>query len=270
MAQNKCDPRAFAVAKRVHRRENPLATILFGSRARGDYEENYSDIDIMLVLHQEPDLEYRERAGEWAEEAAHAEYGKNVPVQLVWLSKGQFEEKQRFINHVATRARVEGAVIVRDPKEFGRQYSDEEETTYEYDWTDYDNRRLHAISHLEGFRAMVSAEFFPPADKDLLVGQQAQGALEHALKAIIAAHRGTYRESHNIGLLLGAVRRIDPEMAEFRLGISPDIYSEYAGQDEYKRERQQPRLTEQEDYFERTERDISALIGRVVQLEPDR
>ena len=270
MSQRKCDQRAFAVARRVHQRENPLATILFGSRARGDYEDNNSDIDIMLVLHQEPDMEYREMAGEWAKEAAYAEYGKAVPVQLVWLSKGQFEEKQRFINHVATRARLEGEAIVRDPREFGWQYGDEDETSYEYDWTDYDNRRLHAISHLEGFRTMVAAEFSPPTDKDLLVGQQAQGSLEHALKAIIAAHRGTYREIHNIGILLGSVRRIDPELAEFRLSISPDIYSEYAGQDEYKKERQQPRLTDQEDFFERTVRDVDTLMSRVNQLAPDR
>ena len=270
MVRQQYDSRALAVARRIHRRENPLATILFGSRARGDYSEDSSDIDIMLVLHQEPDLEYRDLAREWVEEAACAEYGKAVPVQLVWLSKQQFDEKQKYINHIATKAVSEGKIIVREPGEFGRQYYDEEETSYDYDWTDYDNRRLHAVSHLEGFRAMASTQFPPPVDKDLLVGQQAQGALEDALKAIIAAHRGTYREIHNIGLLLGSVRRIDPELAAFRLSISPDIYSEYAGQDEYRRERGQPLLTDQDDYLRKTERDINVLIERAVQLAPER
>ena len=269
MPQHEYDQRALAVARKVHRRENPLATILFGSRARGDFRERDSDIDIMLVCHNRPDLEYRELAGEWAEEVAHTEYGNPVPVQLVWMSKEQFEDNQRYGNHVATRARREGRMIVREPGAFYRHW-DNEETTYEYDWTDYDNRYLHAVSHLAGFRSMAAAEFPPPTDKDLLVGHQAQAALEHAMKAIIAAHRGTYREIHNIGRLLGSVRRIDPALSNFSLSISPDIYSEYAGQDEYKQEREQPKLTDQHDYFARTERDIVTLVERAAQLAPER
>ena len=115
MVRQQYDSWALAVARRIHRRENPLATILFGSRARGDYREDSSDIDIMLVLHQEPDLEYRDLTREWVEEAACAEYGKAVPVQLVWLSKKQFDEKQKYINHIATRAVSEGKIIVRNP-----------------------------------------------------------------------------------------------------------------------------------------------------------
>ena len=68
--------------------------------------------------------------------------------------------------------------------------------------------------------------------------------------------------------LLGAVRRIDPYMNNFRLSIPPDIYSEYAGDNEYEREGTQPLLTAQDDYRERTVNDIRALIERAHELGP--
>ena len=47
------DPRAIAVARAVLEREGPEFTILFGSRARGDWDEE-SDIDLMLVTGEAP------------------------------------------------------------------------------------------------------------------------------------------------------------------------------------------------------------------------
>ena len=55
MTLAEADPRAVAVAQAVHQRERPQATILFGSRARGDYNEKYSDIDLLLVCDVFPD-----------------------------------------------------------------------------------------------------------------------------------------------------------------------------------------------------------------------
>ena len=267
MNAKNCDPLALRVAEVVHHRENPQATILFGSRARGDHEDHHSDIDIMLVLPEEPGRDHKESVAEWAEEAALTTYGHKVPVQLVWFARADFIENQRYINHVATRALIDGIIMSTNPEEFHNSYSDNEETEYEYDWTDYQNRLYHAESHLTGFDILDSS-----GANDLLVAQQAQSALEHAMKAIIAGHGGTYRDTHNLGLLLGALRRIDPEMSEFSLSITPDIYSEYAGQDEYRGGRKQPLLTQQENcqenYRERTVIDIRTLIDRARELGP--
>ena len=90
MTAQTCDPRALRIAQAIHERENPQATILFGSRARGDYEENRSDVDILLVLPDEPGARRKEDALDWAEELALAAYRRNTPVQLVWLTRENF------------------------------------------------------------------------------------------------------------------------------------------------------------------------------------
>ena len=56
-------------------------------------------------------------------------------------------------------------------------------------------------------------------------------------------------------------------MSDFRLSIPPDLYSEYAGDDEYRRERTQ-RSSPTDNYRERTVNDIRALIERARKLGP--
>ena len=257
MTETSCDSRALRVARALHERERPQATILFGSRARGDYEDNRSDIDIMLIRPDEPDGEYKLAAADWAEDAALETYGRRIPVQLVWFSQDEFREKTRYVNHVATRALLDGVVMSQNPEDYRSRYSDGEGAEYEYDWSDYEERLRHAEDHLRAFQRLDDLR-----ETDLLVAQQAHAALEHGMKAVIAAHGGTYRRTHNLGVLLGTLRRIDPELADFRLDISPDLYSAYAGEDEYRRERSQSLLTEQPGYRELTQSAAQRLINR--------
>ena len=257
MTASACDPRALRVAEAVHRRERPQATILFGSRARGDYDERRSDIDIMLVRPDEPDSDYKLGLLEWAYDTAQAAYGRPVPVQLVWFARDEFQEGQRYINHVTTQALLDGVVMSENPEEFHSRYADDgEETEYEYDWTNYHNRLYHAEQHVIAFEDLIDL-----GRDDMLIGQQAQSALEHAMKAVIAARGGTYPSTHNLARLLGSVRRIDPELRDFSLSIAPDIYSAYAGEQEYE-ERALPPLTSQPGYRERTVADARRLIER--------
>ena len=257
MTADTCDLRALRLAQAVHHRERPQATILFGSRARGDYDERHSDIDIMIVQPLEPDSDYKIAVLEWADAAARAAYGRPIPVQLVWLAQEKFQEGQRYINHVTTRALLEGVVMSENPEAFQSRYADDEERSeYEYDWTDYENRLYHAEQHVIAFQDMIDL-----GRTDLLIGQQAQSALEHAMKAVIAGRGGTYPSTHNLAHLLGTVRRIDTELREFSLNIAPDIYSDYAGEQEYV-DRTQPLLTDQPDYRARTVVDAQRLIER--------
>ena len=258
MTATTCDPRALTVAQAVHERERPLATILFGSRARGDYEERRSDIDIMLVQPEEPDCEYQGSVEKWAEGIVRAAYGRRVPVQLVWLSEQRFSEGTRYINHVATQALFDGVIMTQDPEEYHNRDADDAEAEYEYNWSPYSERMRHAELHLTALQDMIDL-----SRDDLLIGQQAQGALEHAMKALLEAHRVRYQRTHNIGHLLGRIRDIDPEMRNFAFSISPDIYSAYAGEQEYYEEaRTQPLLTDQPDYQERTVADAQRIIDR--------
>lgn len=259
MSETNCDPRALKVAQALHQREQPQATILFGSRARGDYDDRRSDIDIMQVNPGEPDRAYKDRATEWVEEIAHAIYGRPVPVQLVWFAQDEFRENSRYVNHVTTRAMLDGVVMSQNPEDYRSRYADDEETEYEYQWTDYENRVFHAESHLRIFRTLVDL-----GENDLMIGQQAHSTLEHAMKAVIAAHGGTYPATHNLGQLLGTVRRVErgADLENFALSISPDIYSEYAGDQEYKLRRNFPMLTEQPDYRLHPVTDAQRLIDR--------
>ncbi len=261
-----CDPRARSVAKAVHERLWCQATILFGSRARGDFKEGRSDIDIMLINPGMPDQQYKDRAVEWAEGIAQAIYEYPVSVQLVWRTTQDFRRRRRYVNSVETRAVQDGVFMSRDPQQYSPAYNEDEETECEYDWMNYDNRMLHAESHLDLFITAIET-----GKNDLMIGQQAQAALEHAMKALLEAHGVRYQRTHNIGHLLGRIRQVDSELRELSLSIPPDIYSAYAGEQEYEEEvRTQPLLTDQPDYRERTIADAQRIINRAREVRQTR
>ncbi len=260
-----CDPRALSIAQSVHEREQPLATILFGSRARGDYEDRRSDIDIMLVQTEVPDGEYKGSVEEWAESVVRVAYGHRVPVQLVWLSEKGFNEGKRYINHVATQALFDGVIMTQNPDKYQNRDANDEEADYEYDWTPYGERLRHAEAHLLAFEQMIDL-----GNIDLLIGHQAQNSLEHAMKALLEAHSARHQRTHNIGDLLGRVRDVDPDLRQFQLSIPPDIYTQYAGEQMYLLTRRHPLLTDQPDYRQRTISDARRIINRAREVQQDR
>ncbi len=259
MTANNCDPRALKVAQALHDRENPQATILFGSRARGDYEEGRSDIDIIQVNPRVPNQRYKDGATEWAEGIAQAIYGRPVPVQLVWFSLADFHENTRYINHITTRALLDGVVMSPHPENYRSRYSgDLHESEYEYMWEDYENRLSHAEQHLRVFQTLDDLR-----ESDLMIAQHAHSALEHAMKAVIAALGAAYPSTHNLAHLIGTIRRLpDSELHDFALSIPPDVYSEYSGHQEYLTGRVNPTLTQLPDYRERTVADTQRLLDR--------
>ena len=254
------DAKALQVAQLAQGRERADFAVLFGSRARGDHRELTSDIDVLLVLPAEPDDAHRQASELAARIAAQATYGREVPVQLVWRSRADFRHNRRYANSVETNAMREGIVMPRDPNEYHAADYEDQETEYEYEWTNYDNRMLHAESHLEAL--VIYAEH----GNDLIIGQHAQSALEHGMKALLEAHgvgqgRG-YRNTHDIGELLGNLRYRIPELADFRLAIDPAIYTEYGGGQAYLGRRRTPPFTSQADYLPRTVADAEFLINQ--------
>ena len=254
---NDYDARALRVARVVQERAQPEFAILFGSRARGDHDELTSDIDVMLVLAAEPGADAQRAADREAQQAAEAAYGREVPVQLTWRTVADFRHSRRYTNSVETNAMREGIVMPRNPESYQAGDYEDEETEYEYNWGDYENRLFHAETHLDEFEYMAVGN-----RSDLAIGQHAQRALEHGLKALIAAHGADYPKIHNIGALIGAVREHDPGMRNFRLGIPADVYSEYAGEDAYQEQRIRPKLTEHADYLAKTRAAAQFIIER--------
>lgn len=253
----KYDAKALAVARAVQQREQPELTILFGSRSRGDHDEDWSDIDIMLVTTYEADSAARGQAKEAASTAASANYGHYVPVQLVWCTLDTFRHNRRYTNSLETNAVRDGIVMPKDPEQHGSSHCEDAETEYEYDWSTYENRLEEAMEHLEEFRSLVER-----GRSDQLIGLHAQRVLEHAMKALLEAHRAGYRFNHDIGELLGSIRHVDPAMAEFRLSIDPDIYSHYAGRHAYIRPDAPKMLTNQPDYLASTAAEVELIIER--------
>ena len=253
----KYDAKALAVAHAVQQREQPELTILYGSRSRGDHDEDWSDIDIMLVTAREANSTEREQAAEAARAVVSASYGHHVPVQLVWCTLETFRHNRRYTNSLETNAVRDGIVMPKDPEQYDSSHCEDAETEYEYDWSTYETRLEDAMEHLEEFRSLVER-----GRSDQLIGLHAQRVLEHALKALLEAHRAEYRFNHEIGELLGNIRRVDPEMAEFSLSIDPSIYSRYAGRHAYVRPPAPMLLTVQPDYLARTVADAELIIER--------
>ena len=256
----KHDDRALQVAQLVQQREQPDLAILFGSRARGDHDELKSDIDIMLVQEAEPDADHKRSATQIANVIASDTYGRVVPVELVWRSRDRFRFNRRYVNSVETNAVRDGVIMPRNPENYSASDYEDDENEYEYDWSNYLERIRHAETHLDEFVFMAEAN-----RSDLVIDQQAQNALEHGMKALIAAAGGQYSNTHSISELLGNVRYFDPEMSDFRLSIPPDVYTEYEGGAEYG-ERRQPELTQHPDYLEKTTADVSQIINRAKEL----
>lgn len=256
----KYDQRALQVAAAVRDREQPELTILFGSRARGDHDSARSDIDILLVQESEPGPGAKQAARMAAITAAEESYGRPVPVDLVWRTLDRFRHNRRYVNSVETNAVREGVVMPRNPEDYGSGRYEDEQSGYEYDWSNYRERLRHAEAHLDALVSTAEAGL-----DDLVIGQQAQNALEHGLKALIEAAGGKYANTHNISHLLGAARHSDTGMRDFRLSIPPDVYTEYEGTAEYEA-RRQPELTRFPDYLERTTADAARIIARAKEL----
>ena len=187
MQTQKHDAKALQVAQAVQQREQAELTILFGSRSRGDHDERHSDIDIMLVTASAASSADRQQAAEAASAAASANYGRYVPVQLVWRTLEKFRHNRRYVNSLETNAVRDGIIMPKDPEQSGSWHCEDAETEYEYDWTTYDNRLEDAGDHLEEFRSLAER-----GRSDQLIGLHAQRALEHGMKALLEAHRAPY------------------------------------------------------------------------------
>ena len=257
MTTTKCDPRALEVAHCLHRTEQPEVTILFGSRARGDYDGS-SDIDIMLVQENPPSKEQESRTRNQAEASAQDQYRQRVPVQIIWKTSDEFNRMRRSINHLVARALRDGVIMPRDTGDYDSRYNNNGDNDYEYEWTVTDERYRHAEKHLNTFNTLVDV-----GDHDDMVGQHAQGAMEHALKALISATHTAYERIHDIDQLTSDALRVDPDF-QFSQGIDGSIYNQYAGAQDY-HPTQNP-ISNIVDYRAIVNSDVQTILARVREI----
>lgn len=204
------DPCARQVAVAVAQVPGVTCVLLFGSRARGDHAPG-SDIDLLVVGDRTPAV--ADACRRVAARAARNVYTAPPAVDVTVLDTVHFDFMQHGLNHVAAYAAREGVTSMGDlyklPKPLPGHLSETrrreamERATYARD---------HLLFLEESIqRAISRPEIF--CNWARFLGRDAQGALEHVLKAVIAAHGRLYVRTHNLQDLLQAARTCVPDLA---------------------------------------------------------
>ncbi len=208
------DSRALQIAHELHRSENPSLTILFGSRARGDFAEGRSDVDIMLVQEEPPTKEQAKRVDLQSLSLSTSLYrGYPVRVNVVWQTLDEFDRRRRGINALEARAVDHGIILSNINRDYGT-WSRRAKTSYFVR-----KAELHLGFLLERKEGRQLG--------DSRSGNRAFLAMQSALKAVVYASGEWCPEVEDIGMLNDFAARADTEFT-FRPGVDVDVYSQYS------------------------------------------
>ena len=191
------DPRAKSVAEAVYAAVRPIAVILFGSRARGDYRDD-SDVDLLVIVPDEGAEDWKDSymaACQAASAQSRAVYGDLlISVDVLRMSADRFADGRRAPNHVAGQAARDGVVVSEQPLPGGGQ-----PPTH---WPDIRQRFIAATRNLHGLDLNIQVN--APQE---IIGFLGQQAVENALKGWISALDDRYGNTHNLSELAGIIRR---------------------------------------------------------------
>ncbi len=194
LCQHRPDPKACAVARAVEDSVHPDRVILFGSRARGDFNAD-SDIDLLIVTDtdRQDKWEYV-RNSKVAHRKIEEVYGDLIGVDLVHMSVDAFHDGRRARNHLAGQAVRDGYDANGDKV----NYDNPEPTN----WPDIRQRIANAERELRVLNILVEGD----ADQEA-IGFHAQQAIENALKGWISALDADYGNTHDLADLMAIVRQ---------------------------------------------------------------
>lgn len=251
------DPDAVAVARAVFDQVGPAQAILFGSRARGDYLI-HSDIDIAIIT-TEPVPETRRLDVDDIAARASLDLHPDAPsTDVSFLTVDELRVGRVKKNTLANSIAKEGKPIV-EGSSFGGDPDQEEAVN----WDDVDARvssAQEAVTDLEVLAADHRAS-------DRAIGYFGQQALEHAYKALIAAHGETYptggRDGHNLRILADRVRSVMGPGFQVP-GADWQSLTAYAGSGRY--EDDQPPLGNRQQLS----REIAAAVADIIDHLPQR
>lgn len=254
------DPRALEVVKAMDETLRPKDMLLFGSRCRGDWNEN-SDIDALAIFsHEHPGTErYREtlRAGH---EKARELYGRTIGVDLAIYSEEKFQRMRQARTHTACNAAREGiSMRRRGENEYGNEYPEPEIPD---NWPDIDQRFLNAQRHLDDAEGMLELGLSQES-----VGWQLQHGMENALNGFLShmnhpeerpGRWDSWTRSHDIESLQNLVREYEAgrrilQETDFSELTGYAVKFQYDGIDHY--------LDESEVY-----REVSATVEKFMEL----
>ncbi|MDE2788062.1 MAG: nucleotidyltransferase domain-containing protein [Chloroflexota bacterium] len=252
------DPDAVAVAWSVYERVRPLQAYLFGSRARGNYD-NHSDIDLAIIT-AKPVPEYlRLTIDRIAEQAATTLHPSAPSTDVSFLTVTEFLAGRVKKNTLANSVAKEGKLIMNGDAA-GRDAAFEEEPV---NWDDVDARVKSAQEAVLSLEILAGSGRSP----ERMLGYAAQQALEHAYKALIAAHGEVYptggRDGHNLRILIGRIQEVLGQ--DFQVpGMNWQSLTAYAGSGRYADD--QPPLGD----MQRLHTEISAAVADIIGHIPQR
>ncbi len=244
------DPRALQIARELHLSENPTVTVLYGSRARGDYAEGRSDVDILLVQEAPPTEEQKARVAFKSLSLAASLYrGYRVQVQVVWLTLDEFDGRRRRRNDFVSRVLDHGIILSESSTDYGT-------------WSRHATTS-HYIRQAERHLRLFLDRQAESEPGDHYLGRQAFAAMKDALKAVVFASGEWCPGVEDIGMLIGLAARADGAFT-FRPAIDADVYSQYG----FPRaglpiDRPLPGIA---DYRDLVEGDVRAVLARVQAL----
>ena len=242
------DPSAVKLAELLHEIRNPHLTILFGSRARGDYAEGHSGVDIMFLEDQPPDDETVNRSTMAFRQAKSRLY-RGQDNRSDWIIKTQEEFRNRFraVDSVEAKALNDGYIIGRNA-EYYIGPARWRETNYHTRW---------ANTHLQYPHDAREGD-------DERQGSQAYLAVSNALKAAVNAAGEWCPELHDVAMLLELAKKAHPK-AQYVTTVDPEIYTQY-GNNRREIPPHTP-FTSRPEHRNRAAHDVRALLARTEKLK---
>ena len=182
------DATGLAAAQAAQDAARPAVVILFGSWARGDWRE-HSDIDL-LVITEEEDTRVAQGAAHWGIQVWEEQRHSGLQVDIIPMTRRQFERCRRAKQHIAGQADTYGVVMSGEELEYRSGYED----GYPDHWPATINRIEKAEIWLRNHNEMVDANHWHQA----MIGMAAQQAVENALKGVLSCLNAATGYSHKL------------------------------------------------------------------------
>ena len=228
MPRADADTRALNIAERLHHMAGARQTILFGSRARGDYR-NDSDLDILILKDALPPEKWLEQFRDQARALQKKQLPEASGIDVICMTSAQFDLRRKLRNNLANCIAKQGAAVVPDDQ-LGYGMGDDAE---EIDWEDVESRMRDATDFAKSLETMAAAGILGSIAEKVL-GHTAQNALENAYKALLGAWGCAYptsgRDGHNLRILAQLIREASQAPDTYEVpGEAHRYLTEFAG-----------------------------------------
>jgi len=204
------DLTGLAAAQAAQEAARPAVVILFGSRARGDWQE-HSDIDLLVIAEGKENARRAAAAAQAGIDEWELQNRSGLHVDIIPLTRQQFERCRRAKQHIPGQADTCGVVMSGTPLPPPSGYADE----YPDHWPATLNRFKNARGWLRIYNERVDGNHWHPD----IIGMAAQQAVENALKGVLSCLNAATGYSHQ---LLDTWQKLQG-LAQFQETAAPEL-----------------------------------------------